>query len=93
MTIQRETAKALKATDLIERLKAGGNEPVGSTPERIRRAVSRGYREVREDREGREDSDAGLITAAAGDDPRNTLPLLSRPASGTLSCAFPTAAL
>ena len=33
MTIQRETAKALKAPDLIERLKAGGNEPVGSTPE------------------------------------------------------------
>jgi len=33
MTIQRETAKALKAPDLIERLKTGGNEPVGSTPE------------------------------------------------------------
>jgi tripartite-type tricarboxylate transporter receptor subunit TctC len=33
MTIQRETAKALKATDLVERLKAGGNEAVGSTPE------------------------------------------------------------
>ena len=33
VTIQRETAKALKAPDLIERLKTGGNEPVGSTPE------------------------------------------------------------
>jgi tripartite-type tricarboxylate transporter receptor subunit TctC len=33
MTIQRETAKALKAPDLIERLKTGGNEPVGSTPD------------------------------------------------------------
>jgi tripartite-type tricarboxylate transporter receptor subunit TctC len=33
MTIQRETAKALKAPDLIERLKTGGNEAVGSTPE------------------------------------------------------------
>jgi len=31
--LQRETAKALKAPDLIERLKAGGNEGVGSTPE------------------------------------------------------------
>jgi tripartite-type tricarboxylate transporter receptor subunit TctC len=33
MTIQHETAKALRATDLIERLKTGGNEPVGSTPD------------------------------------------------------------
>ena len=33
MTIQRETAKALKAPDLVERLKTGGNEPVGSTPD------------------------------------------------------------
>ena len=33
LTIQRETAKALKAPDLIERLKTGGNEAVGSTPE------------------------------------------------------------
>jgi tripartite-type tricarboxylate transporter receptor subunit TctC len=31
--IQRETAKALKAPDLIERLKTGGNEAVGSTPD------------------------------------------------------------
>jgi len=31
--IQRETAKALQAPDVIERLKAGGNEGVGSTPE------------------------------------------------------------
>jgi len=33
LTIQRETAKALRAPDLIERLKTGGNEAVGSTPE------------------------------------------------------------
>jgi len=33
MTIQREIAKALKAPDLIERLKTGGNEAVGSTPD------------------------------------------------------------
>jgi tripartite-type tricarboxylate transporter receptor subunit TctC len=33
MTIQRETAKALRATDLIERLRTGGNEPVDSTPD------------------------------------------------------------
>ena len=33
MTIQRETAKALRAPDLIERLKTGGNEAVGSTPD------------------------------------------------------------
>jgi tripartite-type tricarboxylate transporter receptor subunit TctC len=32
-TIQRETAKALKAPDVLDRLKAGGNEAVGSTPE------------------------------------------------------------
>ena len=31
--IQRETAKALKAPDVLERLKTGGNEGVGSTPE------------------------------------------------------------
>ena len=31
--LARETAKALKAPDVIERLKAGGNEGVGSTPE------------------------------------------------------------
>jgi tripartite-type tricarboxylate transporter receptor subunit TctC len=31
--IQRETAKALAAPDMQERLKAMGNEPVGSTPE------------------------------------------------------------
>ena len=30
VTIQRETAKALKAPDLIERLRVGGDEPVGS---------------------------------------------------------------
>jgi tripartite-type tricarboxylate transporter receptor subunit TctC len=33
LTIQREIAKALRAPDLIERLKTGGNEAVGSTPE------------------------------------------------------------
>ena len=60
MTIQRETAKALKAPDLIERLKTGGNEAVGSTPEEFDIAVSGGHREVCEDREGRADSDAGL---------------------------------
>jgi len=31
--IQRETAKALKAPDVLERLKTGGNEGVGSAPE------------------------------------------------------------
>jgi tripartite-type tricarboxylate transporter receptor subunit TctC len=31
--LARETARALKAPDVIERLKAGGNEGVGSTPE------------------------------------------------------------
>jgi tripartite-type tricarboxylate transporter receptor subunit TctC len=33
LTIQRETAKALKLPDVIARLKTGGNEGVGSTPE------------------------------------------------------------
>jgi tripartite-type tricarboxylate transporter receptor subunit TctC len=33
VTIQRETAKALKAQDVLDRLKAGGNEGVGSTPD------------------------------------------------------------
>lgn len=33
MLLQRETAKALKSPDVIERLKTGGNEGVGSTPE------------------------------------------------------------
>ncbi len=32
-TIQRAAAKALNAPDVLERLKAFGNEPVGSTPE------------------------------------------------------------
>ena len=32
-TIQRETAKALKSPDVLDRLKTGGNEAVGSTPE------------------------------------------------------------
>ena len=31
--IQRAAAKALTAPDLIERLRVGGNEAVGSTPE------------------------------------------------------------
>jgi len=31
--IQRESEKTLRALDLIERLKTGGIEPVGSTPE------------------------------------------------------------
>jgi tripartite-type tricarboxylate transporter receptor subunit TctC len=31
--LQRETAKALKSPDVIERLKSGGNEGVGSTPQ------------------------------------------------------------
>jgi tripartite-type tricarboxylate transporter receptor subunit TctC len=33
LTIQRETAKALKMPDVVARLKTGGNEGVGSTPE------------------------------------------------------------
>jgi tripartite-type tricarboxylate transporter receptor subunit TctC len=33
MTIQRETAKALRFPDVVARLKTGGNEGVGSTPE------------------------------------------------------------
>ena len=33
LTIQRETAKALKLPDVVARLKTGGNEGVGSTPE------------------------------------------------------------
>jgi len=33
MLLQRETAKALKSPDVVERLKTGGNEGVGSTPE------------------------------------------------------------
>jgi tripartite-type tricarboxylate transporter receptor subunit TctC len=32
-TIQRETAKALKSPDVLDRLKTGGNEAVGSAPE------------------------------------------------------------
>jgi tripartite-type tricarboxylate transporter receptor subunit TctC len=60
MTIQRETAKALRATDLIERLRTGGNEPVDSTPDEFDAPLPRRHREVRQDREGRADSDAGL---------------------------------
>jgi tripartite-type tricarboxylate transporter receptor subunit TctC len=33
LKLQQETAKVLKMPDVIERLRAGGNEPVGSTPE------------------------------------------------------------
>ena len=33
LTLQRETAKVLKLPDVQERLRAGGNEGVGSTPE------------------------------------------------------------
>ena len=33
LRLQRETAKVLKLPDVIERLRAGGNEGVGSTPE------------------------------------------------------------
>ena len=33
LTIRREAAKALEASDVLERLKAFGNEAVGSTPE------------------------------------------------------------
>ena len=33
LTIQRETAKALKLPDVVARLKTGGNEGVGNTPE------------------------------------------------------------
>ena len=32
MTIQRETARALTSPDVLDRLKTGGNEAVGSTP-------------------------------------------------------------
>jgi len=37
LRLQQETAKALKSPDVIERLKAGGNEGVGSTPEEFDR--------------------------------------------------------
>ncbi len=37
LRLQQETAKALKQPDVIERLKAGGNEGVGSTPEEFDR--------------------------------------------------------
>ncbi|AMN44487.1 Bug family tripartite tricarboxylate transporter substrate binding protein [Rhodoplanes sp. Z2-YC6860] len=37
LRLQQETAKALKNPDVIERLKAGGNEGVGSTPEEFDR--------------------------------------------------------
>jgi tripartite-type tricarboxylate transporter receptor subunit TctC len=54
MTIQRETAKALKAPDLVERLKVGGNEPVGSTPDefdaRFRADIAKFARIVKEAR-------------------------------------------
>ena len=33
LILQRETAKVLALPDVRERLRAGGNEPVGSTPE------------------------------------------------------------
>jgi tripartite-type tricarboxylate transporter receptor subunit TctC len=37
LRLQQETAKALRQPDVIERLKAGGNEGVGSTPEEFDR--------------------------------------------------------
>jgi tripartite-type tricarboxylate transporter receptor subunit TctC len=37
LRLQQETAKALKQPDVIERLKAGGNDGVGSTPEEFDR--------------------------------------------------------
>ena len=33
MTIQRETARVLTSPDVLDRLKTGGNEAVGSTPD------------------------------------------------------------
>jgi tripartite-type tricarboxylate transporter receptor subunit TctC len=35
--LQQETAKALRSPDVMERLRAGGNEGVGSTPEEFDR--------------------------------------------------------
>ncbi len=35
LRLQRETAEALKSPDVAERLRAGGNEPVGGTPEQL----------------------------------------------------------
>lgn len=37
LRLQQETAKALKQPDVIERLKAGGNEGIGGTPEEFDR--------------------------------------------------------
>src|SRR5712691_5069069 len=52
MRIQRETAKALHASDMRARLKVFGNEPVGSTPEefdaRVKADMAKFARIVRE---------------------------------------------
>ena len=35
LRLQREMAEVVKQPDVIERLRAGGNEPVGSSPEQL----------------------------------------------------------
>ena len=35
LRLQREMAEVVKLPDVIERLRAGGNEPVGGTPEQL----------------------------------------------------------
>ena len=62
VTIQRETAKALKSPDVLDRLKTGGNEPVGSTPDEF---DARFRADVAKFAKGRPHSDAGLKARTA----------------------------
>ena len=59
--LQQETAKVLKLPDVMERLRAGGNEGVGSTPEEFDARLPRRHRQVRQDHRRRENSEARLM--------------------------------
>ena len=58
--MQREIAEVLKAPEVLERLRASGNEPVGGAPGAVRRAVPGRHRPVRKDHRRRENPEAGL---------------------------------
>ena len=65
--IQRETAKVIADPDMQARLKAMGNEPVGSTTEAFDATIQSGSGEVCKSREGSEYPDAGLIQNCLGE--------------------------
>ena len=65
--LQRETAKVIADPDMQARLKAMGNEPVGSTTEAFDGTLQIGSGEVCKSREGSEYPDAGLIQNFLGE--------------------------